>query len=120
MSQGARKRSIAVQEDSSSVFAVAAQRVVFTDEERRRQGPTAGQLRIAYIERAAGLVDRALGSEAAGVHDDLWREHVEGNGHFLPLLVEPEFRKLKEEVFERSAAATDADSVVTKGQEDGP
>jgi len=102
----------------ASVFAVAAQRVVFTDEERRRQGPTPAQLRIAYIERAAGLVDRALGSEAAGVHDDLWREHVEGNGHFLPLLVEPEFRRLKEDVFERSVEGSGADSVTTKGPED--
>ena len=87
---------------AASVFALAAQRVVFSEEERRRQGPTPAQLRIGYIERAAGLVDRALDSAAVGVHDDLWREHIEPSGHFQPLLVEPEFRKLKEEVFERS------------------
>ncbi|CAB4974106.1 unannotated protein [freshwater metagenome] len=97
------------------MFALAAQRDIYSDGEPRPLGPTPAQLRIGYIERAAGLVDRALGSEAVGVHDDLWREHIEPSGHFQPLLVEPEFRKLKEEVFERSGESTEAGSVASQG-----
>jgi hypothetical protein len=48
-------------------------------------------------------VDRALESEADHLHDDLWTAHVETDGHFQPLLGEPEFKKLKRAVFERAA-----------------
>jgi hypothetical protein len=72
-------------------------------EEKKKQGPTPGQLRVAYIQRAAELVDRALASEVDHLHDDLWAAHVETDGHFQPLLVEPEFKKLKRAVLERAA-----------------
>jgi len=44
-----------------------------------------------------------LASEADHLHDDLWSAHVETDGHFQPLLVEPEFKKLKQGVLERAA-----------------
>jgi tetratricopeptide (TPR) repeat protein len=88
---------------AATVFAAAAPRVVLSDEEKKKQGPTPGQLRVKYIERAAELVDRALAHESADLHDDLWAAHVETDVHFQPLLVEPEFKKLKRAVLERSA-----------------
>ena len=88
---------------AATVFAAAAPRVVLSAEEKKKQGPTPGQLRVAYIQRAAELVDRALASEADHLHDDLWSAHVETDGHFQPLLVEPEFKKLKQGVLERAA-----------------
>ncbi len=87
----------------ATIFAAAAPRVTLSHEEKKKQGPTPGQLRVTYIQRAAELVDRALESEADHLHDDLWTAHVETDGHFQPLLGEPEFKKLKRAVFERAA-----------------
>ncbi len=87
----------------ATVFAAAAPRVVLSAEEKKKQGPTPGQLRVAYIERAAELLDRALDNEADHLHDDLWAAHVETDGHFQPLLLEPEFKKLKRAVLDRAA-----------------
>jgi tetratricopeptide (TPR) repeat protein/tRNA A-37 threonylcarbamoyl transferase component Bud32 len=88
---------------AATVFAAASPRVVFSEQERQQQGPTPGQLRVRYIQRAADLLDLALGQEAAHRHDDLWGAHVQEDEHFRPLLQEPEFRKLAENVEQRAA-----------------
>jgi tetratricopeptide (TPR) repeat protein/tRNA A-37 threonylcarbamoyl transferase component Bud32 len=107
---------------AATVFAAASPRVVFSEDERKKQGPTPGQLRVRYLQRAADLLDRALRQEAAHRHDELWAAHVREDEHFRPLLEEPEFRKLAEDVKQRTgteAAGTVEVSGTASDQPDG-
>lgn len=88
----------------ATVFAAAAPRVVFSDEERRKQGPTERQLSVRYLARAAELIRQALSHEHPDQHDDLWAAHVAEDPHFKPLLSEPEFRKVWRAVLEGAGA----------------
>jgi len=93
---------------AAMVFAAAAPRVVLSDEERKRQGPTERQLAIRYLQRAVELLEQALGHEPADRRDDLWEQHVAEDPHFRPLLAEPEFRQLRRRVFGEAGAAADS------------
>ncbi len=102
------ERSFAHGYKVATVYAAVAPRVVLSEEERRKQGPTPGQLRVKYIQRAAELLDRALGREADHLHDDLWQAHVREDEHFRQLLQEPEFRRLEADVVKRSGSGSGA------------
>ncbi|MFM8498090.1 MAG: tetratricopeptide repeat protein, partial [Planctomycetia bacterium] len=84
----------------ATVFAAASPRVVLSDEEQRKQGPTERQLSLRYLSRAAELIRQALAHEHPERHDDLWAAHVAEDPHFKPLLAEPEFRKVWRAVIE--------------------
>jgi tetratricopeptide (TPR) repeat protein/tRNA A-37 threonylcarbamoyl transferase component Bud32 len=116
----AAERALGLEEPSfrqslkaAAVFAAAAPRVVLSDEERKRQGPTERQYSIRYLQRAADLLEEAFLSEDPPRCAELWAAHVENDPHFKPLLKEPEFRKLRRKVLGeggadgRSATATE-------------
>lgn len=90
----------------ATVFAAASPRVMLSDEERKRQGPTERQLAVRYLARSAELLRHALSHEHPDRHDDLWGAHVAEDPHFKPLLKEPEFRKVWRAVFEAAGAET--------------
>jgi len=97
---------------AATVFAAAAQRVELSDEELRRQGPTAGQLAVGYLTKSAELLRTALSHEPPSRHADLWQRFVAGDPHFKPLLKEPEFRKLARAISAESTLPRD--TIVTK------
>lgn len=90
---------------AATVFAAAAPRVVLSDEERKRQGPNERQLSIRYLQRSADLLRAALEHEDAARRDDMWLAIVEADPQFKPLLAEPEFKKLRRQVFEEAGNA---------------
>lgn len=103
----AAERSLEIGEPSfrhvfkvATVFAAASPRVVFSDEERKKQGPTERQISLRYLARAADLIRQALAHEHPERHDDLWAAHLAEDPHFKPLLAEPEFRKVWRAVIE--------------------
>jgi len=85
---------------AAAVCATAATRVVFADEERRRQGPTERQLSIRYLSRAAELLEEALSLEAPERRARLWEDVIAKDARFQGLLSEPEFRSVWRGIFE--------------------
>jgi tetratricopeptide (TPR) repeat protein len=114
---------------AATVFAVAAQRVVLSDEELKQQGPTAAQISVRYLERSAELLRMAMSHVPAERRAELWAQFIAEDPQFKPLLKEPEFRKVSRGVFEAAgvddvssaspAAATADASVTAKPAGDG-